>query len=173
MLSASGQSALGVAERSPGISKGRLDAWGVPTGTSLARKASSGAPASAEPASKKRKGSDSAAVDANNASVKAGTSLDGQGAFGEAALHILYGIDRWNPTAVMSEQALLLFAIAPTVHTLTSIHDCYYHHNVELVVTLQMSSICLFSKTLLEQCQKLYSFVVLFVLSLLYPLLML
>lgn len=128
-VSASGQSALGVAERSPDVSKGRFDACGFPTGTNLARKASSGAPAGSEPASKKRKGSDSAAVDANTSSVNAGTSLDEHGVIGKTAPHIWHGVDSWNPTAVLSEQALLLFAIAHTVHTLTSIYDCYHHHH--------------------------------------------
>ena len=119
IVSASGQTALGVTEHSPDVSKGRFDAWGFPTGTSLARKASSGAPASAEPASKKRKESHSAAADANNASVNAATSLGGHHACGKAALQILYGVDRSILTAVLSEQALLLFAVAQTnVHTL-------------------------------------------------------
>ena len=86
-VSASGQSALGVAERSPDVPKGRFDAWGFPTGTHLARKACSGAPASAESPSKKRKASDSAAANAHNASVNAATSLGGHGTFGKAALH--------------------------------------------------------------------------------------
>ena len=85
---ASGQPALGVAEGSPEGVKGRLDGWSFPTRTSFARKASSGGPASAEPAYKKRKESDSAAVDGTVSSVSAATSLEGCNAVGEATLHL-------------------------------------------------------------------------------------